>query len=41
LLNAFLDRFEPGEIRLIPGFELEWMPMPYMLGPKRLDVEII
>jgi cytochrome P450 family 142 subfamily A polypeptide 1 len=40
LLNAFLDRFAPGEIRLTPDFELEWMPMPYMLGPKRLEIEI-
>ena len=37
-LESFLDRVDPGEIRLSPGFRNEWMPLPYMLGPARLDV---
>ena len=40
LTNAFLDRFEPGNIRLADGFELERMPAPFMLGPLRLDIEL-
>lgn len=40
-INTFLDRFAPGQVRLAPGFELEMMPLPYMLGPVRLDVEIV
>ena len=27
-------------VRLTPGFHNEWMPLPYMLGPQRLDIEI-
>ena len=37
--NAFLDHFGPGSIRLVDGFELEWMPLAWMLGPIRIDVE--
>ena len=40
-MNAFFDRFEAADIHLTGDFELEWMPMPYMLGPLRLDVEIV
>ncbi len=40
-INIFLDRFAPGQVRLVPGFELELMPLPYMLGPVRLDVEVV
>ncbi len=39
-MNAFFDRFEAADIRLAKDFKLEWMPMPYMLGPLRLDIEI-
>ena len=39
-VETFLDRFAPGGIRFAPGFEREWMPLPYMLGPVRLDVEV-
>ena len=39
-LHAFLDRFEPGQIRFAKDFALEMMPLPYMLGPLRLDVEV-
>jgi len=39
-LYAFLDRFEPGQIRLAKDFALEMMPLPYMLGPRRLEVEV-
>jgi cytochrome P450 len=40
MMNAFLDRFPPGQIRLAPDFQLEWMPLPYMLGPLKLDVQL-
>jgi cytochrome P450 len=40
MMNAFLDRFEPGHIQLAPNFQLEWMPLPYMLGPLKLDVQV-
>lgn len=38
-IAAFLDRFSPGKVRLAAGFEREWMPLPYMLGPVRLEIE--
>jgi cytochrome P450 len=38
-VESLLDRFAPGELQLAPGFRTEWMPLPYMLGPVRLDVE--
>jgi cytochrome P450 len=38
-IDSLLDHFAPGEIRLLANFEHEWMPLPYMLGPVRLDVE--
>ena len=38
-VSRFLDHFAPGEIGLAKGFRREWMPLPYMLGPVRLDVE--
>jgi len=38
-VNAFLDRFAPGTIDFARGFAHEWMPLPYMLGPLRIDVE--
>ncbi|MBW2270621.1 MAG: cytochrome P450 [Deltaproteobacteria bacterium] len=40
-IQVFLERFAPGQVRLVPGFELELMPLPYMLGPVRLDVEVV
>ena len=40
MMNAFFDRFEPGQIQLVPDFQLEWMPLPYMLGPLKLEVQI-
>ncbi|MCH2172772.1 cytochrome P450 [Myxococcota bacterium] len=39
-LRAFLDRLAPGQVRLPAGSGIERMPLPYMLGPLRLDVEI-
>lgn len=38
-VESFLDLFPPGSARLAPGFECEWMPLPYMLGPVRIDIE--
>ena len=40
-LDRFLEHFAPGSVRLSPGFEREWMPLPYMLGPVRIDVEAV
>jgi len=40
-VHAFLERFGPGEIRLTEGFDLSWMPLPYMLGPARIDIETV
>ena len=37
-IRAVLDRFPPGALSLESGFELELMPLPYMLGPVRLSV---
>ena len=38
---AMLDRFGPDDLRLSPGFEVEYMPLPYMLGPVALPVETV
>ena len=38
-VDVFLDRFGPGEVQLVSGFDREWMPLPYMLGPVHLKVE--
>jgi cytochrome P450 len=38
-VNALLDRFEPGELALSRDFELELMPLPYMVGTTSLPVE--
>jgi len=40
-LDRFLECFPPDSVRLAPGFEREWMPLPYMLGPVRIDVEAV
>ena len=39
-IGVYLDRFAPGQVQFKPGFELEMMPLPYMLGPLSLDIEI-
>jgi len=39
-LRAFVDRFRPGELRLPADYALKRMPLPYMFGPLRLDVEV-
>jgi cytochrome P450 len=39
-VQALLDRFGPGDLELAPGFELELMPLPYMLGPVALPVRL-
>jgi cytochrome P450 len=40
LLDAFLDRFTPDDVRVTPGFALELMPAPFMYGPVRVDVQM-
>ena len=40
-IDSLLDHFAPGEIRLLANFEHEWMPLPYMLGPVRIDIEAL
>jgi len=39
-LRAFAERFAPGEVALPAGYVLQRMPLPYMYGPLRLDVEM-
>ncbi len=39
-IGVYLDRFAAGQVHFKSGFELEMMPLPYMLGPLALDVEI-
>jgi hypothetical protein len=39
-LESLLERVVPGRIRFSEGFERKWMPLPYMLGFMRLDVEL-
>jgi cytochrome P450 len=40
-LDAFVDEFRPGELRLEPGFELAYMPAAFLFGPQRVDVEVV
>jgi len=39
-ISAFVDRFDVGEIELVPGFVYEGVPVFLEHGPKRLDVRI-
>jgi cytochrome P450 family 142 subfamily A polypeptide 1 len=40
-VGALLDRFGPGALVSDPDFELEMMPLPYMLGPVSLPVRVV
>ena len=37
LLNAFLDRFDAGDVEIEPGFDPPLMPVPFMYGPARVE----
>jgi cytochrome P450 len=37
-LEAFLDRFPAGSVRLAPGYEFENVPTFFEIGPRRLSV---
>ena len=37
-LHAFVDRVPPGGLKLAPGFALQWMPTPFLFGPRSVDV---
>jgi cytochrome P450 len=39
-ITAFLDRFPPGAVRLVAGYEFENVPTFFEIGPRRLPVEI-
>jgi len=39
-LAAFIDRFPPGGVRLVPGYEFENVPTFFECGPRRLPVLI-
>jgi cytochrome P450 family 142 subfamily A polypeptide 1 len=38
ILNAVLDRFDASQVSVAPTFELELMPVPFMYGPRRVDL---
>jgi len=40
VLEAMLDRFSPGQVKLAPGYELHFVPMFLEYGPETLDVTI-
>ena len=40
VLEAMLDRFAPGQVRLAPGYELHFVPMFLEYGPETLEVSI-
>ena len=40
-VKAFVERFDPGQIRLAAGFEYEGVPVFLEHGPVRLDVELV
>lgn len=39
-ISAYLERFEEGELELVPGFVYEGVPVFLEHGPKRLDVRL-
>jgi cytochrome P450 len=39
-LESFLRHVEPGQLRTPPGFELTFMPTPFLFGPASLPVEL-
>ena len=40
VLEAMLDRFAPGQVRLAPDYELHFVPMFLEYGPETLEVSI-
>ena len=38
--RAFVERFDVGDVALVPGFEFEGVPVFLEYGPARLDVEV-
>jgi cytochrome P450 family 142 subfamily A polypeptide 1 len=38
-LEVFIERVEPGELRTVPDFELNYMPTPFLFGPVSMMVE--
>ena len=38
-LGVFAERVEPGALRTVPDFELNYMPTPFLFGPVSLMVE--
>ena len=39
-LKLFVERVKPGALRTAPGFELRYMPTPFLFGPVNLPVEL-
>jgi cytochrome P450 len=39
-ITAFLDRFPPGSVRPVPGYEFENVRTFFEIGPRRLPVEL-
>ena len=40
VLEAMLDRFAPGQVKLAPGYALHFVPMFLEYGPETLDVTV-
>ncbi|HEX4504531.1 MAG TPA: cytochrome P450 [Alphaproteobacteria bacterium] len=40
-LEIFVERVKPGSLRTAPGFELRFMPTPFLYGPVSLPVELV
>jgi cytochrome P450 family 142 subfamily A polypeptide 1 len=40
-LEVFVERVEPGGLRTVPEFELNYMPTPFLFGPVSMMVERI
>jgi cytochrome P450 len=40
-LEIFVEQVKPGSLRTAPGFELRFMPTPFLYGPVSLPVECV
>ena len=40
-LKLFVERVKPGALRTAPGFDLRYMPTPFLFGPVNLPVELV
>jgi len=38
-LEVFVERVKPGELRTVSGFDLRYMPTPFLFGPVDMPVE--